>query len=1410
MTIQAKRRRRLTILAAVIVLLGAAGTGTYFIRMRQAREELLRKRAEGMAALKEGNYFSAMHALGTYINRIDEPEPEALYKYALARRKVEEPNGKHLLQAAGVLRRLLVLRPGHIEARRDLLDLYLQFRYSTEAVETADIILKDHPDDPQALQAKAVALGRLGKFDKALALAERYNQLKPLDTEGQELTFTVLRNLGRGGEELIARARRVHSAHPDDPRSKWLMALAHAHADDRDEALKWCRATARDDLAPALAGKVVNLLDRIGARSEAFELLERTADAHDDPRIGRKLARRLWEDGRYQQLIKRFSASDAARKRHDSETLGLLAASLIRTDRRPAAEVVIKTLEARKLDNRAAAWACVLKGAFLEPTEDPLRLIDVWEEALGRVPGHPYFNYFVGNAYAAIGETGQALGALRAAARAAPAWPLPLIQISRLLLSTGRPRQAAALAREVATRRAAGNLQAAIAWAETWDADTRAPGDRTGLTLEGLVDEIQKALPNEPRTLPIKVKLLARAGKTQQAGKIVRSVVESGKATDQKLLLALAQSSRIWKLGLEDECLRRCEQIHGRTPEVAFARARRMARAGQPEAGLETLQGTRKSSGSPDSRAWRVVLGRYHESTDRRRARDAWVRLARAFPEDPQVQQLVLAARSVWSDRGFVDRTIERLKKIVGDRGVSWRLPRARWLARHESGERRLRQAAALLTEAIALGADGTEIRTFLAECHERLGNTSAAVEHLTVVANRLREPGGLQLRLAALQYKQGDARSARSTIQQMLQVRPVKAEHLRRAAALLAGQGELAEAISVMKRVRPGDKTPADMLLLAGLYHRRNSADENDLVKVEAICEKLMKTPSVPAICFVADFHASRGRAEKADSALAELTQLKGLGPARREVILANFRARWGDGKAALEHYRNAIGRTPGYAIAHRLLIASHIQLGQPDHAVNAIRNAAKLCPDDQAIRFVQRHQDLLSMTEKMALRPLAVSLVHPNSGHRQAAAEILQVMKQAATRTRRAAGIVPRLRTLADRYPRFWAGQAFLAGVYRATGRPQDAAEIATRAMQSFPTAAEPAWMATDALAAAGRWAEALSAAKEWRKRSANRPLAADLKIAEVQMRLGEARSAIAQLRSHLDKAMKDPEANVHVIDRYVTAMVLAGEVRRAGELLVPLLEKSSLWRRKWMRLLVLTLPDARKAAGWLGRVMPMIPADAPAERVALAQAWRVLDERFDDADYSKLARRILADVTKRDNPPAEAFQILAVIDEGDGNAAAAEAAYRRALKGGPEQALKGSPKLALSANNLAMILLRGRGGLDEAKELATRAVSSAPSVAAYRDTLARVHSARGEHDAAIASIARAIRLQGNNLEWYVNLARIFVEAGRIEEARKVLGRLDRAVEDPNRLPGPLRKGLAEVRQAVTGRGQGSPPLQ
>lgn len=78
----------------------------------------------------------------------------------------------------------------------------------------------------------------------------------------------------------------------------------------------------------------------------------------------------------------------------------------------------------------------------------------------------------------------------------------------------------------------------------------------------------------------------------------------------------------------------------------------------------------------------------------------------------------------------------------------------------------------------------------------------------------------------------------------------------------------------------------------------------------------------------------------------------------------------------------------------------------------------------------------------------------------------------------------------------------------------------------------------------------------------------------------------------------------------------------------------------------------------------------------------------------------------------------------------------AYRRALELNPAS--------ARGWNNLAWLLARTRAHLDEALVAAKRAVEIDDARASYQDTLAEVHFVRGERDAAVTAIDRALELE------------------------------------------------------------------
>lgn len=97
---------------------------------------------------------------------------------------------------------------------------------------------------------------------------------------------------------------------------------------------------------------------------------------------------------------------------------------------------------------------------------------------------------------------------------------------------------------------------------------------------------------------------------------------------------------------------------------------------------------------------------------------------------------------------------------------------------------------------------------------------------------------------------------------------------------------------------------------------------------------------------------------------------------------------------------------------------------------------------------------------------------------------------------------------------------------------------------------------------------------------------------------------------------------------------------------------------------------------------------------------------------------------------------------------------------------------PNNAMALNNLAWVSTQLKK--DGALAYAERANAIAPNQAAFMDTLATVLADKGDFDKAIATQERAMKLQPDNPGLRLGLARIYVKAGKKEQAKKELDAL------------------------------------
>jgi tetratricopeptide (TPR) repeat protein len=242
-------------------------------------------------------------------------------------------------------------------------------------------------------------------------------------------------------------------------------------------------------------------------------------------------------------------------------------------------------------------------------------------------------------------------------------------------------------------------------------------------------------------------------------------------------------------------------------------------------------------------------------------------------------------------------------------------------------------------------------------------------------------------------------------------------------------------------------------------------------------------------------------------------------------------------------------------------------------------------------------------------------------------------------------------------------------------------------------------------------------------------------------------------------------------------IHTLALSQRWKEVAELLRPRLRTSEHWRIEWMKFAAINVPDVNDAIAWLKEVEPLTMRGEALERLALAESLQTLAQRTGArpaADAAAaLTKQVAAELTPQQLTAPVALS-LGCLQEAAGDAASAEASYRKALELRPQN--------AVAQNTLAMLLARRGQRLDEALALAQRAAESTDANAVtFFDTLAFVHVQRKEFPAAIAALHTALKMKPDHLVCQIRLTDALAQSGHLAEARAALAALEK--ELPNR---------------------------
>ena len=187
---------------------------------------------------------------------------------------------------------------------------------------------------------------------------------------------------------------------------------------------------------------------------------------------------------------------------------------------------------------------------------------------------------------------------------------------------------------------------------------------------------------------------------------------------------------------------------------------------------------------------------------------------------------------------------------------------------------------------------------------------------------------------------------------------------------------------------------------------------------------------------------------------------------------------------------------------------------------------------------------------------------------------------------------------------------------------------------------------------------------------------------------------------------------------------------------------------------------LQNLDSAIGQLQTAVALLPDSADLS----LQLVRMLEQKGDFAH----AQSVLRPFTDGRLADPVALVSMGWLLERDGNASSAEQSYRKAIE------LR--PNMAAAQNNLAMILLNegNPGNAQEALALAGRAASANPGSALYLDTLSAAQGAARDYDGALASISKAIAIDGANAQFKLRRIELLVDAGHIQEAASAMDQI------------------------------------
>ncbi|MEM1107073.1 MAG: tetratricopeptide repeat protein [Planctomycetota bacterium] len=1337
MSQSARRRRRnirLGIVGAVVLLL-VGGVSIRVLTMGGGSDPRLTdpRRVAGLAAFEAGDTQEILAQLGPYLEQFPYGDPEA--RFAFSKTQLEQAEGDPVreIEAAMGLRLVLRDQPDFLPAARLLLPILTEYPRGVEeeGLRLAKQLLQDDREDPAALKANAVLLPRTGRDSEALPAIIKYLDKQPNDISAHRLAFAVMKRMNKTNRALLDHAASYQASEQvDETTAQLIQANALLLTEDRAAAVQTLRDLASSPPADqAFAKQQVLVMDEAAMFAESLAYLE-SLYAKQHPALPLdELIRRRFEAGRGVEALTLIdSLTDPSSIQRIIKTLVLAG----RGDAE-AASAVAEGFAAEQTQ-ASKAIAAVLTAAIRANRDGLEPVMDAGRGLRDAGVANPYLELIVAEAFDRSGQPERAIPRYQSALQMRPSWASPCLGLAELYLSQNNPTEAMNFA-AAAVQRQPRSVAGRIALAEALGADPQRLNGEQRQEILNMIDLVQAAQPGEPRTLALRIAVLAGSGDTETATAALFRALNADPPPSQTAMVTLIEAAKRYNLDPEGKTQAAYVDRFGQTVAITMVQAQRLIDAGRAD---EALRFFDESQPAAPGAEWAVNRALLLEKVGRPEAVAAWSAVGDNYPNDLRIQQAILTSSVAWQDRSSIDDTIKRLRKLTGEEDAGWMIERARWLLTSADPIAAAEEADGYLDTALNIEPDSAQALALRGRSQRLLGNPRLAVSLLKQAVTLNPTNANTQVELALAQRDTGADKVALETAQRAALLSEATPDAQRRAAQVMIDGKRFRDAADILANLVASDTAQTqDVFTLTQLY-RQTKQDGRAL----ALTDKLLANPTPETVAVAADLLAQASRTDEAEAALSKLDALE-VEASEKLRIRAAHAAAYGSSEAADEAWVAAVQAAPQNPDVWLQLIGLRLRNNRTIEAIASAQAAAAKFPDHKGFNYFANEGVLISrMADEPGAAALGISLLEEDK-HQTAAIEALRVLDRARTGQLSTEDLTDRLVEMAEATPDFESLWLLSVSKEFDAGRIDSATARADEARERFPESVRSARLATEAYSVAGRWEDVLPAAEAWRLLTTGSTWEADALAARAHREIGRPEAAAGLLLPYTSAVNAQPEAMPMLTKELALSLASTGRANEARKLLEPLLPDGTRWRMAWIDVVILGVPSWRQASRWLETLEKVMPQDAPTERATLAQAWWTIGMRNDNAALRQRGREMAAALAQTQiTEDAGLWFFVGTAAEIDGDFAEAESSYRRAL------ALNSREPGA--SNNLAMILADHGGDLAEAELLARTAIEVSPNEANYFDTLAHVLRRRGRLDEAREAIQKAIDIDPGNPAW------------------------------------------------------------